>query len=116
MKGIIRYIILILLLIHFYSCKTNMDSIQSNQGYLIVSVIDDIVGPVNDVKITIYPDSLVKKTGINGKAEFRLENGQYFVDANVCCVGPGWIIYHESIEIIKNDTARVELKACLSCL
>ena len=115
-----KYTVLIILIafiqLCFYSCKTNTDPIQPQKGYVSVLVIDDIVGPVKDVEIYISPDSLLKMTDKNGIAFFSLDVGSYFVDADVCCIGPGFIKYHESVKVVKNDTVRVELKACLLCL
>ncbi len=115
-----KYIGLIILFafsqICFYSCKTNTDPIQSQKGFISVLVIDDIFGPVEDVDIYIVPDSLLGITDKNGIAFFSVEAGDYFVDAYVCCTGPGFIKYHEHVKVVRNDTTKVELWACLACL
>ena len=115
-----KYAVLIILfafsLLCLYSCKTNTGPIQLQKGYISILVIDDIVGPVEDVEIYIAPDSILKLTDQYGKAFFTLEVGNYFVDADVCCIGPGNIKYHEPVKVVRNDTEKIKLKACLLCL
>ena len=114
-----KYNVLIILftfwLLCIESCKTNTEPIQSQKGYISVLVIDDIVGPVENVEIYITPDNISKVTEQDGKAFFKLDVGDYYVDANVCCFGPGFKEYHEPAIVVKNDTFKVELKACLLC-
>ena len=40
----------------------------------------------------------------------------YFVDANVCCQGPGLINYHVPVTITDGETEIVDLQACLVCV
>ena len=77
---------------------------------------DDVIGPVENVEIFLEPDSILKVTDNDGKAFFKVKAGDYFIDADICCLGPGFIKYHEPVNVVKNDTVKIELKACLLCL
>ena len=90
---------------------------ESQTGVISVQVVDNDPNttPVADVEITIAPINLVKRTDANGICNFEVEAGDYFVDAEVCCLGPGNIPYHEPVNVIENKTSKVTLQACLSC-
>ncbi len=86
-------------------------------GTISALVIDEgLEQPVEDVTITLTPGSLVSKTDENGVAVFEVPPGNYFVDASVCCVGPGFIEYHLSVTVREGKATRVTLQACLLCL
>ena len=116
MKNIILVILSTLYLLCMASCKTNTEPTQSPKGYISVLVNDDILGPVENLEIYVVPDSILKVTGEDGKTLFKVDAGDYFVDADVCCIGPGFIKYHKSVSVVRNDTVKIELKACLLCL
>lgn len=96
----------------------NKEPAESTTGIIAVSVNDNDIDetPVPDVEITITPGDIVNTTTANGIATFEVDPGDYFVNAAVCCVGPGNIIYHEPITVISNKTVEVKLTACLRCL
>ena len=100
----------------FSSCKAPTKTNQPEKGYVSVLVIDENEIPVEDVTIYLAPDSISKVTDLNGKAFFTVEVGDYFIDADVCCIGPGFIKYHEPVTVEKNDTVKQELHACLACI
>ena len=89
-------------------------------GPAIISVLvvdnDHQETPIPDVEITITPGNIVKKTNANGIAGFEVAPGHYYVDADVCCLGPGYIHYHEPVAVVENDTTEVKLLGCLACL
>ncbi len=90
---------------------------KSQTGTVDVLVVDLSTNQlVKDVEIEIMPIGLIQKTGEDGKAVFQVEPGQYFVDASVCCIGPGNIQYHELVTVTANKTIEVTLNACLFCL
>jgi hypothetical protein len=41
--------------------------------------------------------------------------GRYVVNAELCCVGPGFIEYHEDVTVAAGETAEVLLFSCLAC-
>jgi len=85
-------------------------------GTVVVSVNDDTVGPVPDVEVRLAGTDQVGTTDREGKVVFHVASGSYFVDAKVCCIGPGWLVYHEPVRIQGGKTAEVELRACLDCV
>ena len=89
---------------------------QPRTGTVSVLVIDGSLGPVADVEITLTPINLVSKTDKNGRVFFEVPPGDYFVDAHVCCSGPGLIDYHLPVTVRANRMATVELQACMVCL
>lgn len=97
------------------SCKTTTGTDQSDVGYVSVEVIDEDEAPVENVEIYLAPDSLLKVTDSKGNAFFTVDVGDYFIDAKVCCVGPGYINYHEPVKVEKSDTVKKQLFACLKC-
>lgn len=114
-----RLLILVLLLItslcFFSSCKTT-GSDEDEVGYVSVQVVDEDENPVGEVEIYLAPDSLLKLTDSTGHAFFTIDPGDYFIDAKVCCSGPGFINYHEPVEVEERDTVKKQLRACLKCL
>ncbi len=105
-------------------CFVFLNSISCNDvvteprlGVISVIVVDNDLNktPVPNVEITVTPIDIVQKTDSNGICNFEVEPGNYFVDAAVCCAGPGNIEYHVPVKVIENKTADVELLACLSC-
>jgi len=118
MKYIIKFIISVLFcFLFFYSISCDNAPTESELGVISVIVVDnDLNGtPVPNVEITVTPINIVQKTDANGRCNFDVEPGNYFVDAEVCCAGPGNIEYHVPVKVIENKTAEVKLLACLSC-
>ena len=112
LKLLILHIVLFFNLISCDNAPT-----ESKLGVISVIVVDnDFNGtPVPNVEITVTPIDIVQKTDSNGISNFEVEPGNYFVDAEVCCVGPGNIEYHVPVKVIENKTADVKLLACLLC-
>ena len=71
--------------------------------------------PVPDVDIQVTPVGLHETTNDQGIAVFDVQPGGYYVDASVCCVGPGLIDYHEPVTVTAGQAATVTLEACLAC-
>ena len=91
------------------------DAIARDQGRVIF-VAAGAPGDVADVEITLTPINLVLNTDKNGLAVFKVPPGDYFVDAHVCCAGPGNIDYHLPVAVQVDRTTEVELGACLECV
>ena len=85
-------------------------------GTVVVRVIDPSLGPVPDVEVSLAGTNLVGMTDREGTIVFQVARGGYFVDAAVCCVGPGLIEHHEAVRVVGGKTVEVELRACLVCL
>ncbi len=102
----------------FFLGSCNEEPAASNMGIIFVSVVDNDADktPVPNVEITITPGEITWKTSDAGTASFEVDPGDYYVDADVCCIGPGFIQYHEPVTVLADDTAKVELTACLRCL
>jgi len=114
----IKLIISALLCFLFFNSISCDDlATESKLGVISVIVVDnDLNGtPVPNVEITVTPIDIVQKTDSNGISNFEVEPGNYFVDAEVCCVGPGNIEYHVPVKVIENKTTDVKLLACLLC-
>ena len=103
------------LIFNLVSCNTTPT--DTRLGIISVSVVDNDAKktPVPNVDITITPGNIVQKTDLNGISNFEVEAGNYFVDAQVCCLGPGFIIHHVTVQVIEDRTSSIELEACLSC-
>ncbi len=101
----------------FNSISCDSGPTDSRLGVISVIVVDNDANktPVPNVSITIMPNNIIHRTDLNGITNFEVEPGNYFVDAEVCCLGPGNIIYHVPVNVIENKTADVKLEACLSC-
>ena len=102
----------------FFSISCNDKPTESQLGIIAVIVIDNDAAktPVQGVEITITPGDIIKQTDANGLYSFEIDPGAYYVDADVCCNGPGYIHYHEPVTVVKNETTEVTLLACLRCL
>jgi len=102
----------------FFSIGCNDKPTESQLGIIAVIVVDNDVAetPVPGVEITITPGDLAKQTDANGLCSFEIDPGAYYVDAEVCCIGPGYIHYHEPVTVVENETTEVTLLACLRCL
>jgi hypothetical protein len=89
-----------------------------NTGTLVVAVYDggDSQHPVSGVAITVTPVNRHATTGGSGTATFQLQPGGYYVDAAVCCSGPGDINFHEPVTLVAGRTTSVTLNACLDCV
>ena len=101
----------------FFLVCCNQEPTESTTGTISVLVVDNDSEetPVADVEITITPGNNTKKTNADGMTSFEVNASDYFVDAEVCCAGPGNIEYHVPVKVIENKTADVELLACLLC-
>ncbi len=108
-------LVLLLLLVFFISCETTGTK-PADEGYLSVTVIDERDSLIQNAEIFIVPDSSSVSTDSNGEAFFTLKRGDYFVNAQICCIGPGFINYHEPVTIERDDTVKLELGACTACL
>ena len=118
MKHLVKIFIPVLFyFLIFNSISCSDATTDSRSGKIAVLVIDNDVNgtPVPDVEITVMPSDIVKMTDANGICNFEVEPGNYFVDAEVCCAGPGNIQYHIPVKVIENNTADIKLLACLSC-
>ena len=90
---------------------------QAKSGFVYAYVIDEgLHQPVPEVTIALTPGNRVATTDKRGLVVFEVPPGDYFVDADVCCVGPGFIEYHVAVKVVGGETARVTLKACLACV
>jgi hypothetical protein len=98
----------------FGSCKTT-GSDEKEVGHVSVQVVDEDENPLGDVEIYLAPDSLLKLTDSTGNAFFTVDPGDYFIDAKICCSGPGFINYHEPVKVEERDTVKKQLYACLKC-
>jgi hypothetical protein len=92
------------------------DPEKPKSGTVSALVIDPSLGPVADVEITLSPTNLVSRTDQDGLVAFEVPPGDYFVDANVCCAGPGGIDYHLPVTVREGETVEVTLQACLVCV
>ena len=99
-------------------CTDDSEAPQApTTGTISALVIDEKLNqPVEDVTITVTPGNIVLKTDSDGLAVFELPAGEYFVNATVCCAGPGGIEYHVSVTVGEGKTTRVKMRACLVCL
>ncbi len=92
------------------------DPIRPTTGFVLVTVRDASGPPVADVEIRIPPAGLTSTTDAEGVALFEVVSGDYFVEANVCCQGPGFINYHVPVTVTDGETEIVNLQSCLACL
>ena len=118
MKYINKLIMSVLFCFLFFNWISCDDAAtESRLGVISVIVVDNDPDetPVPDVEITLTPINIVQKTDSTGISNFEVEPGNYFVDAEVCCTGPGNIQYHVPVNVIENKTTDVKLSACLSC-
>ena len=104
-----------------FACSDDKESPQAPEtpktGTISAYVVDENLNqPVEDVTVTVTPGDIVLKTDSSGLAVFEVPSGDYFVDATVCCLGPGGIEYHIRVTVNKGETTRVKMQACLLCL
>jgi hypothetical protein len=98
----------------FSSCGN--DPQRPGTGVISVSVINiGTEDPVEGVEIVVNPVKVAGQTDADGLAVFTIAPGDYFIDAHVCCVGPGFIEYHEPVTVVAGKTEEVTLTACLDC-
>jgi hypothetical protein len=110
--GILAIVLLGLVL--FQGCSDDPEAPAA--GTVSAVVIDGSVGPVADVEVTLLPFNLVARTDSEGRATFQVRPGDYFVDAHVCCIGPGTIDYHLPVTVGPGENVEVQLPACLVCV
>jgi hypothetical protein len=106
---IISYFLLstfIILLLYIFSCS---ESTNSETGTISVYVNDNDPDEtaVPDVQIILLPDSIVKETNENGFCNFKVDPGNYYVNADLCCLGPGFIHYHKAVTVQKVRTLKL---------
>lgn len=90
---------------------------DASVGFVSVRVVNGPARqPVAEVDVTLTGTGQVSKTDREGIAAFEVPPGNYFVDAHVCCAGPGFIDYHVPITVETGKTVPVELQACLECI
>lgn len=97
------------------SCSDD-ETTSPETGTITAVVTDSMVGAVAGVEITLLPLGIVEETGEDGRAVFTVPVGNYFVDAKVCCIGPGWFDYHIAVKVEAGKTVEVEMAACLACV
>lgn len=104
-----------------YGCADDPEAPETltppEPGIISAFVVDENLNwPVENVTITVTPGNIVMTTNSDGLAVFEVAPGEYFVDASVCCAGPGGIEYHISVKVSEGETKRVKMEACLVCL
>jgi hypothetical protein len=119
MKGFritISLVSIILLCFSYFSCTGKPT--ESDTATLLVYVVDNDQRetPIPGVEVIISPGNIIKKSDSKGLCRFELKPGDYYVDAKVCCIGPGWFQYHEPVNILLNEIKTLKLHGCLSCL
>ncbi len=117
-SAVVAPMVLAVVLLSVPGCGNDEDHVTrtTDTGTVEVTVKDNS-GDVylEGVEITLSPPGLTGSTDPNGKTAFQVAPGGYFVDAQLCCVGPGLIQYHEPVTVAANETTSVTLTACLSC-
>jgi hypothetical protein len=108
-------IVLLLVALPLLSLACSDGEAPPRLGVVSALVVDGVVGPVAEQEVTLTPGNLTVITGPDGIARFEVQPGEYFVDAKLCCVGPGWITYHEPVTVTAGKTVEVTLHACLEC-
>jgi hypothetical protein len=86
-------------------------------GVIEVVVEDHMVPPaaMPPFEIVLTPLGDVSQTDSTGRARFVVPAGTYVVNAELCCVGPGFIEYHEPASVGAGETVEVRLRSCLAC-
>ena len=113
----ILYIIYSIFLIHLFLLLSCSESTNSETGTISVYVVDNDLNetPIPNAQITLIPDNIVKETNENGFCSFNVDPGDYFINAALCCVGPGFINYNEPASVLRGENKDIRLVACLSC-
>ena len=96
-------------------CSDTPPQPETGTGVISAFANDRSVGPVADVEVTLRPNDLSGITDDNGRVSFEVPVGDYFVDARLCCAGPGFFEYHVPVTVTEGKTVEVELLACLRC-
>ena len=102
------------LIILISSCDHEPTKVKT--GIIYVSVVDEYNSPVSNKKIIVMPDSLVKYTDANGICKFEVEPGDYYVNAHLSGPGPAEYYNHKLVVVKSNETIKVKLLDCLSCV
>jgi len=107
---------MLFLFFSYFSCTG--ESTEFDTASLLVYVIDNDQQetPIPGVEVIVTPGNIIKKSNSKGLCRFELKPGDYYVDAKVCCIGPGWFLYHEPVNISLNESKTLKLHGCLSCL
>ncbi len=111
------YLVLIISLSSaYFSCTGQVT--ESQTATLIVLIVDNDTQetPIPDIEVMIIPGDITKKTDSKGISRFELKAGDYYLDAQVCCVGPGYIQYHEAVTLSAKETKTIKLHGCLACV
>jgi len=116
MKSVRYTVILLLALGCILVAGCDEDPTRPPTGIISVTVIDFDGPPVSGVAIRVVPADRTAMTDAQGIAMFQLAPGDYFVDASLCCMGPGFIEYHVPVTVIAGETETVELQSCLACV
>ena len=108
------YLLFFLLIILISFCDDEPTKVKT--GIIYVSVVDENNSLVPNEKIIVTPDSLVKYTDANGICKYEVEPGDYYVNAHLPGPGPAGYYYHKLVMVKSNETIKVKLLACLSCM
>ena len=112
-----RYVAILLLACgSFLIAGCGDDPVRPETGFILVTVKDVSGPPVADVEIRIPAAGLTSTTDPEGVALFEVVPGHYFVEANLCCAGPGFIDYHVPVTVAGGKTETVVLQSCLDCV
>ena len=113
----ISYLFLLVLVL-FFLIWCNGESTESEIGTISILIVDNdsTETPISGVEITLVPGNIMKTTNENGICIFQVYPGDYYLEADVCCIGPGFIHYHEPVPVLKNEIKEVKLRGCLRCL
>jgi hypothetical protein len=98
-----------------FGCDGDSADLQPGNGAISVRVVDGDQA-VADVEIQIAGSGQTLTTDSTGEAFFEVAAGDYFVDAEVCCVGPENLTYHVPVTVKAGRTVEVTLHACLACV
>ncbi|NOZ75687.1 MAG: hypothetical protein GXO90_10025 [FCB group bacterium] len=116
MKNRLVLISIVFLALVVYGCNRNTEN-DPTDSYINVLILDSDLEqtPISGVEVTLAPVEKVKVTDEYGKCSFSVEPGNYIVNASVCCVGPGNIVYHDSVSVALNQTVNDTLYGCTMC-
>ena len=94
----------------------------TDQGGSLPGVIEVVVedgstppGALPPFEVVLTPPGNVSQTDSTGRTRFVVPAGRYVVNAELCCVGPGFIEYHEHATVGAGETVEVRLFSCLVC-